>query len=79
MNGSLLPATQKVWELVVNPDVEREPIPASKPRRPEPKDVRKGQPGDLENPQAQEFIDYSDLAPIELTILQLNYAEELGV
>ncbi|KAN0087162.1 hypothetical protein V8E54_000850 [Elaphomyces granulatus] len=60
----------KVWELV-NPDVEHEPILAFKPRRPEPKDVRKGQPEDLENQQEQEFIDYPDLAPIELTILQL--------
>jgi len=41
----------KVWELV-NPDVEHEPILAFKPRRPEPKDVRKGQPEDLENQQA---------------------------
>ena len=60
----------KVWNLV-DPDAEHETTHASKPRRPEPKDVRKVRPEALESPQPQELVDYPDLTSNELTILQL--------
>jgi hypothetical protein len=60
----------KIWNLV-DPDAEHETTHASKPRRPEPKDVRKVRPEALESRQPQELVDYPDLTSNELTILQL--------